>query len=88
MQVAGHTKLCPAVFDSYVLPLDITAFAEPLAERGDQWRIRKRRSAAQKADHWHRLPLRAQGACRGYRDAEQGNEAPTVHSILMQPQPR
>jgi len=32
--------------------------------------------------------LRAHRACRGYRGAEQGNEAPTVHSVFMQPQPR
>jgi hypothetical protein len=31
--------------------------------------------------------LVAEGACRGYRDTEQSNEAPTVRSILMQPQP-
>jgi len=59
-----------------------------LAERGHIRRGLAGRPAAEEADHRHRLLLRAQGACRGYRGAELGNEAPTVHSILMQPQPR
>jgi len=45
-------------------------------------------SRRREADYRHRLLLRAQGACRGYRDGEQSNEALTVHSILMVPQQR
>jgi hypothetical protein len=43
---------------------------------------------AQVADHRHRLLLRGGNARQSYRAAKRGNEAPTVHSILMQPQPR
>jgi hypothetical protein len=51
-------------------------------------RCQRAREEVEDADHRHRLLLRAQGTCRGYRGAEQGNEAPTVHSMLRQPQPR
>jgi hypothetical protein len=50
--------------------------------------VRGRRIEAEGTDYRHSLLLRAQGTCRGYRGAEQGNEAPTMHSILMQAQPR
>src|SRR6516162_8357723 len=80
--------LGPAVFDREILTFDIAGFVQSLAKGSQLWCERCRRPGAEKADHWHRLLLRAHGTCRGYRGADQDNKAPTVHSILMQPQPR
>ncbi len=65
------TTLRPAVFDRDILSLDITGFAQPLVERG---RIRCKlagRGAAEETDHRHRLLLRADGAWRRHRAAQE-----------------
>jgi len=51
--------LRPAVFDRYVLALDIAGFAQTLTERAQTAREHVRRFAPEVSDHWHRGLLRA-----------------------------
>jgi len=74
--------LCPAVFDRHILSFDIAGFAQALAERGYIWRIRAGRGAAQKADHRHRLLLRAGDERPGGSAAQKGDEMPSLHEVL------
>jgi hypothetical protein len=50
--------LCPAEFDRNILALDVARVLQALAERCYELRCVRRRRAAQKSDHRHRL-LRA-----------------------------
>ena len=68
--------------------LDITGLGESLAERSDGRSICPWRVTAEEADYRHRPLLCGGKARQGYRAAKQGNEAPTVHSVLMQPTAR
>ena len=45
----------PAIFDRYVLALDISCFFQSLAERAQTDRVFVRRCAAKETDHWPRL---------------------------------
>ena len=79
--------LRPTVFDRYILPFDVAAFAQPLAERDHIRCIRAGRGAAEEADHRNRLLLRAEaGRCR-HRAGQQQQLAPS-HSITHAPLPR
>src|SRR6516162_4586322 len=72
----------PAVFDRYILALDIAGFGQALTEGRSHRRVRPGRRTVEKPDHRHRRLLRARrdGPCR--RAAEQRDErAPPHHSI-------
>src|SRR5439155_10826384 len=68
--------LCPAVFDRHILSLGVAGFTQPLAERSHRRRRRRGagRGAAEETDHRHRLLLRAEGAWRGHRAAEEKHQ--------------
>src|SRR6516162_5499133 len=80
--------LGPAAFDCNVLSLDEAGFAQSLGERaiahqlGEVWRWRE---DSKDADDRQWLLLRSDNARQRYRAAKQGDEAPTVHSILLRP---
>src|SRR5437763_16966083 len=63
--------LRPAVFDRHALSFDITGFAQSPADPGRERRSRPGREGAEKADHRHRLLLRAERARRRHRAAQQ-----------------
>ncbi len=73
--------LRPAVFDRHVLSLDIAGFAQSLVERGHIRCSRAGRAGAEEADHRHRLLLRAQGARRRHRAAQQEHQLAAPHSM-------
>jgi len=54
---------------------------------GRSIRVRRSTEEAKEANHRHRLLPRGSEARQSYRAAKRGNEALTVHSILMQPHP-
>src|SRR6266567_6626784 len=66
-EVGGHSgqsivaKLRPAKFDRQVLSLDIAGFAQLPAKRDQRRSSRAGRAEAEKANHRHRLLLRAGG---------------------------
>jgi hypothetical protein len=80
--------LCAAVLDHHILTLYKAGFTQPNAERDHLRGIWAVSEVTKVTDHRHRLLLRGGNARRSYRATKQGNEAPTVHSILMQSQPR
>src|SRR5215831_19712181 len=80
--------LCPAILDREIASLDVAGIVQASAEGGDKGRVGLGGDAAEKTYQPHRLLLRGGNARQRYRAAKQGNEAPTVHSILMQPRPR
>src|SRR6516162_4769483 len=80
--------LRPAVFDRQVLTLDVAGFVQSAEERGQKPHIGFGCRTGEIADHRHRLLLRGGNARQRYRAAEQGCEAPMLHSILIWPQPR
>ena len=53
--------VCPAVFDRYILTLNIPGLFETLLERRDQMRVAGERPAVQKPDHGQRRLLRPRG---------------------------
>ncbi len=72
----------PAVFESDVLALDITVFAQPLAEGVYERDARLGEPETEIADHRHRLLLRAGGERHGNRRAtEKRYELAVLHSI-------
>ena len=86
----GRRSICPsAKRDSMATfcPLDVALLLQPLAKCSHDAGGISRASLAEVADHRHRLLLRGGSARQRYRAAKQGNEASTVHSILIQPQP-
>src|SRR5262249_17591734 len=72
----------PAVFDRYILALDIAGFGQALTEGGSHRRVRPGRRTVEKPDHRHRRLLRARRLrpCRR-RAAEQRYELASFHSI-------
>ena len=65
----------PAVFDRYILPLDVTGLLQSFAKSGCVLRVGVRRAAAEKANHRHRRLLRPRRhRPRRRRAAEQGDE--------------
>src|SRR5262249_14079792 len=74
--------LRPAVFDRYVLALDVACFLQALAERDHEVRGVSERGAAQETNNRHRRLLRPRREWpRGRRAAEQRDEFAPVHSI-------
>src|SRR6266699_2531415 len=71
--------LRPAVFDRQILAFDATGFAQSLAERSQEQRIRAWRGAVEVPDHRHRRLLRADDG--GPRDncAAEDQEIAPVH---------
>jgi hypothetical protein len=63
-QISYHRRqpisstLRPAVFDRDVAAIDVTGFAQPFEKGRQLSRQILGRSAVDKPDHWHRLPLR------------------------------
>jgi hypothetical protein len=78
--------LGPAAFDRHVFSLDEAGLIQSLENwaAADFTRVGGRRENTEETDHRHRLLLRGGNARQRYRAAKQGNEAPTVHSILLQ----
>jgi hypothetical protein len=74
--------LRPAIFDCHVPTLDISGFAQTLAERGDEVGDRVGRCAAEESDYRHRRLLRVRRE-RPYPDrtAKQRDECAPYHSI-------
>src|SRR5207249_11033039 len=73
--------LRPAVFDRYILSLDIAGFARSRAERAHKRCVRVGPGAVEVAAPRHRLLLRAQGAPRRHRAAQQQHQLAAVHSM-------
>src|SRR5439155_24021584 len=75
--------LRPAVFDRYVLTLDVAGFAESFAEGGENGCAPVGGKAVQEADHRHRLLLRARRERPGdrRRSTEQCDEIAAFHSM-------
>src|SRR5436305_1502761 len=74
--------LRPAVFDRHIPSVDVSGFAQSLAERAHKWfRRRAGRPGAEDADHWHRLLLRAhrERPCR-HRAGENNYEIASPHA--------
>src|SRR5262245_48997890 len=85
-EIGGHPRQCiitisnPAVFDRYVLTLDITHVGEPAAKRCIETHRGGLGEAAKIADHWRRLRLRRRGQRpRRCRAAEQRDELAPSH---------
>ena len=76
------STLCQAVFDRYILVLNIPGFAQSLTERSDKTRQRDARAIGEKADHRHRLLLRAECARGGHRATQQQHQLPTLHHSM------
>src|SRR5206468_4035194 len=72
--------LGPAVFDRQILSVDVAGFAQSLPEGGHAEGRGLCRHAAEKADHRHRLLLRAEGARRSHHAAQQ-QQLTAVHSM-------
>jgi hypothetical protein len=71
-----------AVLDRHVLSFDIAGLAQPLVERGHKRCKRGGQAAAEKADHRHRVLLRAEAARRRrHCAAQQQHQLATPHSI-------
>src|SRR5215470_1221832 len=87
-KIGGHPRQCiitisnPAVFDRYVLTLDITHVGKPAAKRCIETHRGGLGEAAKIADHRHRRLLRprCERPRRG-RATEQRNELAALHSI-------
>src|SRR6516165_93270 len=77
--------LRPAVFDHNISAFDKACLLEAALEGGDPRRVGFGRGAAEESDHRHRLLLSGGNERQRDRPAKQGSEAPTVHSILLQP---
>src|SRR6516165_6864608 len=72
----------PAVFDRYILALDIAGFGQALTEGGSHRRVGPGRRTVEKPDHRHPRLLRARRERpRGGRAAEQRDELAPFHSI-------
>src|SRR5262249_5234632 len=71
-----------AIFDGYIVALDITYFFQSFSERGREVRTRLGRSLVKETDHGHRWLLRPrrERPCCG-RAAEQRDELAPPHSI-------
>src|SRR5262249_43694380 len=90
-KIGGHPRQCiitisnPAVFDRYVLTLDITHVGKPAAKRCIETHRGGLGEAAKIADHWHRLRLRARRERPSGRRAtdERDELAPSYHSITL-----
>jgi hypothetical protein len=73
--------LRPAVLDRHVFSFDVAGCAQSLAECGQPLCKQAGRRAGEKADHWHRLLLRAQRTRRGQRATQEEEQLATFHSI-------
>jgi hypothetical protein len=85
-QCGQPTKLvlCPAIFDHYVLALDIADLFESLAEYGQTIRRRFRRCRVEDPDHRHRRPLRPRRERpRDCGAAEKGDELASFHLVTF-----
>ena len=88
-KVGGHggqpivVTFGPAPFDHHVLPLEITGFAQSLAQRGQQMCTRARRRVAEEADHRHRPLLRPRRARRYRGRRHRTKNDATLHSITL-----
>src|SRR5262249_38077291 len=72
----------PAVFDCYVLALDMARLLQGLSKRAQTLHVVLKRCGAEKPDHRHRRLLRARRERpRDSRAAEQCDERTSVHSI-------
>src|SRR5262249_38298722 len=85
---SGKVVLCPAVFNCYVLTLDVAGFAQSFAERCQQTRHRLRRIRMEISDDWNGWLLRARrgrpkNGRRARRAAEQRDELAAIHSITL-----
>ena len=80
--------LRPAVFDRYVLALDIAGFAQTLTERAQTAREHVRRFAPEVSDHWHRGLLRARRERPRRRAAHERYERTAVAVGMRRPTSR
>src|SRR5262249_27560185 len=84
---SGQVVLCPAVFNCYVLTLDVAGFAQSFAERCQQTRHRLRRIRMYISDDWNGRLLRARRERpkkrRRDRRAAKHDELPALHSITL-----
>src|SRR5262249_61802203 len=72
----------PAVFDRYILALDIAGFSQALTEGGSHRRVRPGRRTVEKPDHRQLGLLRPRRERpRSRRAAEQRDEIAPLHSI-------
>src|SRR6516164_4727595 len=72
----------PAVFDRYILALDIASFGQAPTEGGSHRRVRPGRRTVEKPDHRHPRLLRARRERpRRRRAAEERDELAAFHSI-------
>src|SRR5262249_51008487 len=79
--------LRPAKFDCHVPTLDISGFAQTLAERGDEVGVRGGRCAAEESDYRRRRLLRARRERpRGRRSAECSQQFPPSDGDCHAPQ--
>jgi len=76
-------SLRPAIFNGHILALDITDFAQALAERTQTACVQVRRIAAEKPDHRHRRLLGARGERPCGRPAEKGDELAPPHASSL-----
>src|SRR5262249_50917725 len=70
-----------AVFNRYVLSLDMAGVAEPETERGQTRCIRAGRADAEETDDRHRLLLRAEGARGSHHAAQEQHQLAPRHSM-------
>src|SRR6516164_2220412 len=69
----------PAVFDRYILVLDIAGFGQALTKGGSHRRVRPGRRAVEKPDHWHSRLLRARRERPAGHSAKQRDELASPH---------
>src|SRR5215831_10018339 len=70
-----------AIFDGYIVALDITYFFQSFSERGREVRTRLGRSLVKETDHGHRWLLRPRRERPRGRAADQRDELAAPHSI-------
>src|SRR6516165_3212359 len=71
----------PAVFDRYILALDIADFGQAPTEGGSHRRIRPGRRAIEKSDYRHRRLLRLRPERPCHCAAEKRHKPPAFHSM-------
>src|SRR5262249_8516194 len=84
---SGKVVLCPAVFNCYVLTLDVAGFAQSFAERCQQTRHGLRRIRMDISDDGNGWLLRARRERPRRCAAEACNELAAVHSITSSARP-
>jgi hypothetical protein len=77
-------SLRPAIFDGHILALDVAAFLQAIAKRGDIEHIPIRRGYVEESDHRHRWPLGPRRKRpRRSGDREKGNELASPHDYPL-----